>query len=660
MIFQKTIIVILFFFTSLFSTEINYSSKNLFPLHKELEPAVQFWINVYAKYNTNQYVIHDSRHLDVIYEVYKIGAVNGGYAEQPLNKAQKKELKERTKQYKNILNSIAAVYPDSAKLNPAQKKVLRKLNRFKSKKGFYQAARRIRAQKGQKNRFRHGLKISGRYMPFLKEIFKKYNLPWELTVLPHVESSFNYQAYSSVGAAGIWQFTRSTGKQFLKISYEVDERLDPILATEAAAKLLTRNYKGVGHWPLAITAYNSGLSGIKRAVKKLKTTEIHTIAKKYRSRYFKFASRNFYPEFLAALHVVQNYQKYFGEIAFEEPVHFKEFPLPKYLKYETLAKYLAIDKTQFCAYNPALRPSIFNNSKFIPKGYRMRLPDHISTDSLLAAIPQSAYLARQKRSEYYRIRYGDTLSDIARRFGTSVELLLALNNISNEHFIRRGMTIRIPDKKSTLPLLAAIDTKRVLPINNSFMMVSAEEEILELKITLPDPFWQQLLPEQDSVSSAKPASYANARDKSDLEIEFIQKKKPAIGYIRVEAEETLGHYAEWLQIKTQRIRNWNNLPFRTAIHLNQKIKLIFDHISPEEFNRARLEYHIGLEEDFFMHYEITGTQSHTVRSGDNIWYLCNYEYNLPLWLIVSYNKSLNFETLRTGDKLTIPTIKSRG
>ena len=171
---------------------------------------------------------------------------------------------------------------------------------------------------------------------------------------------------------------------------------------------------------------------MKRAKRKY-GSDMNAIIKHYRSRYFKFASRNFYTEFLAALHVVQHYQDYFGEIVFEQPVRYKEFQLPRYLKYSSLAKYLDIDKERFQAYNPALRPSVYNNSKYIPKGYRLRLPADISADSLLAAIPETEYLAEQKTSKYYRIRYGDTLSDIARRFGTSVELLLAFNNISNAH-----------------------------------------------------------------------------------------------------------------------------------------------------------------------------------------------------------------------------------
>jgi len=361
---KKIYFTLFVFITTSFGSEISYTSKHLFPLHKDMEPAVHFWIGVYAKHNTNQYVIHDSRHLGVVYEVLSIGKLNVENADAPLDKTQKKQLKDRQKYYKDILKDIATVYPDTNQLQQYQKTVLSQLKTFKSKRDFQQAAKRIRAQKGQRNRFKRGLEISGRYMPFLEEIFQSYGLPKELTFMPHVESSFNYLAYSSVGAAGMWQFTRGTGKQFLKISYEVDERLDPLLASEAAAKLLSRNYKGSGHWPLAITAYNSGLSGIKRAVKKLRTTEMNTIIKNYKSRYFKFASRNFYCEFIAAMHVTQNYFNYFGNIQFEKPIQYKEFKLPRYLKYSTLSKYLKMDKATFKDYNPALRSSIFNNSKY--------------------------------------------------------------------------------------------------------------------------------------------------------------------------------------------------------------------------------------------------------------------------------------------------------
>jgi peptidoglycan lytic transglycosylase D len=628
---------------------INYTGGDIFPVDKEMEPAVRFWITIYAKYNTNQYVLHDSRNLAIVYDVIELGDIND--PDGPLNKSQKKQLKDRAKYYKDILTGIAAVFPDSSRLDEEQKIVLRKLSAFNSKKEFTDASRHIRVQKGQKNKFRRGLEISGRYMPFLRKIFKDHNLPEELTILPHVESSFNYRAYSSAGAAGMWQFTRGTGKRYLKISYEVDERLDPLLATEAAAKLLGTNYRELEHWPLAITAYNHGLSGMKSAVRK-HGTDLNDIINNYHSRYFKFASRNFYTEFIAALHVVQNYPRYFGVIVFESPIDFKEFQLPRYLKYNTLAQYLDMEQEEFINYNPALRPSIFNNSKYIPKGYRVRLPAHISIDSLLSAIPPTEYLAEQKRSKYYRIRPGDTLSDIAGRYNTSTELLLALNNIEDVHFIREGMTLRLPDE--TFNRIRIINPEYAKPGTiNPIMLNKSGPDSTPLLAGL---LWQMEIPEDTSGISGMDFE---RMDSSDLEIEFAENNNTSVGYIRVEPEETLGHYADWLQIRTQQVRNWNNLSFRSAIHLKQKLKLVFDRVSADEFNRLRLEYHRGIEEDFFMNYEITGTMEHTIKNGDNIWELCNYQYNLPYWLIVDYNKEMDFRGLKAGDILIIPTIKTK-
>jgi len=662
--YLKIWFILLIFSYSGYANKITYSSQNLFPVHNDMVAACEFWVKIFGEHNTNEYLIHDSRKLNIVYEVVTWGALDESKADDPLSKEQKKYFKNKIKFYKEILIDLAEIYPDTNKMDTDQKRVYRKLKDFKSRNDFLQAANRIRVQRGQKNKFRRGLEISGRYMPYLKKTFKKYGLPEELTVLPHVESSFNYKAYSSVGAAGIWQFTRGTGKQFLKISYEVDERLDPILATEAAAKLLKRNFKVLGSWPLAITAYNHGAYGMKRAVKKLKTTDLNKIIKKNRSRYFKFASRNFYCEFIAALHVSQNYQTYFGSIAFENPIQYKKFQLPRYMKYETLSKYLNMDENLFRTYNPALRLSVYNNSKYMPKGYHVRLPNYISTDSLLASIPEAAYYANQKQSKYYRIRYGDTLSDIARRFGTSVEMLLAVNNISNEHFIRRGMTIRLPDKTDTPLILATADKKK----NNTEETKKPEPEpaIGAPSETPPAdhfkiPVTAAASPEPVKDSTIAHAAFlTNGINLADLEIEFIQQKHPATGYIHIEPEETLGHYSDWLQIKTQSIRNWNNLSFKTPIHLNQKIKLIFKNITPDKFNSIRLEYHRGLEEDFFMNYEITDTLIHQVKSGENLWYLCNYVFNLPFWLVVDYNREIDFSKLKPGDKLVVPSVKAKG
>ena len=148
----------------------------------------------------------------------------------------------------------------------------------------------------------------------IARVLKQHGVPEEIAALPHVESSFNPFAYSKVGAAGLWQFMPSTAKRFMRVDGIVDERLDPYSATEAAANLMLYNYRLLGTWPLAVTAYNHGPGGLRRAQDELGTSDIAVIVKRYQGATFGFASRNFYVAFLAALEVDRNAEKYFGPI----------------------------------------------------------------------------------------------------------------------------------------------------------------------------------------------------------------------------------------------------------------------------------------------------------------------------------------------------------
>ena len=223
-------------------------------------------------------------------------------------------------------------------------------------------------QLGQMDRFEEGIRVSGRYMESIRRVFKEAGLPEELTVLPHVESSFQLHAFSSAGAAGVWQFTRRTGRRFMKIGYEVDERRDPILSAYAAAKLLKYNYDQIESWPLAITAYNHGLRGMQRAKKKF-GNNIVQIIKHYRKRTFGFASKNFFAEFLAALEVTRNPLKYFPNIEIEKPLRMTSFQVGDYVNISTMIKYLGISREQIAEFNPALRRPVITGKKRVPKNF---------------------------------------------------------------------------------------------------------------------------------------------------------------------------------------------------------------------------------------------------------------------------------------------------
>src|SRR5262249_12569274 len=135
----------------------------------------------------------------------------------------------------------------------------------------------VHTQVGIKERFREGVIRSGRYIDGFQQIFEKEGVPSTIALLPLVESSYENRALSSAGAAGIWQFTRSTGRLYLTVTRKGDERMDPARATRAAARLLHDNYNALGSWPLAITAYNHGRGGMMRAQGEIGSSDITKI-----------------------------------------------------------------------------------------------------------------------------------------------------------------------------------------------------------------------------------------------------------------------------------------------------------------------------------------------------------------------------------------------
>ena len=304
------------------------------------------------------------------------------------------------------------------------------------------ATTRIRFQLGQADRFREGLIRSSSWSAHIAETFANQGLPSELAVLPHVESSFNAAAYSKVGAAGLWQFMRSTGRRYMRVDDAVDERLDPYRSTEAAAQLLAYNYRVLGSWPLALTAYNHGAAGMRRAKESVGTDDYVKINRTYSSRTFGFASRNFFPSFLAALTVDENPEKYFGALDRRPEQKFREVSMPAYVRLATLERTLEVDREQLRALNPAWRPTIYNGTRLVPRGYRLRLPADMAekwTPDLLAArLPANELYAGQITPRSHRVRKGETMAAIAQRYGMTAARLAEMNGLSANASLRAG------------------------------------------------------------------------------------------------------------------------------------------------------------------------------------------------------------------------------
>jgi membrane-bound lytic murein transglycosylase D len=150
-----------------------------------------------------------------------------------------------------------------------------------------------------RDRFLDALGTSEQYLPLMERVFRERNLPIELTRLPFVESGFNPHASSKARAVGVWQFIKSTARLYDLVDRKQDRRRDVEASTIAAAKLLSYNYRETGSWPLALMAYHHGLTGIKTAVRRTGTTDVDVLVRTYNGRRFKYASRNYYAQFVA-------------------------------------------------------------------------------------------------------------------------------------------------------------------------------------------------------------------------------------------------------------------------------------------------------------------------------------------------------------------------
>lgn len=408
-----------------------------FPRPASLEPAVKFWIDVYTKVTTDQGYVHDNENLSVVYETLELPP----YASREVRQRQENVAKQRVSA---ALQSLGR--GKRTGLTSTEAQVLAAWPAGTSSKTFTQAAQRVRFQLGQSDRFREGLIRSGQWKPHIRAVLAKHGLPPELEALPHVESSFNPAAYSKVAAAGMWQFMPATARQYMRVDHIVDERMDPFISTEGAAKLLKTNYKITGTWPLALTSYNHGAGGVTRAAKAVGTRDIGVIVEKYKGPAFGFASRNFYASFLAALEVDSNPGRYMSRLQLDTPTPYDVVTVQEYVSAKALAREAGISLEELKAHNPALREPVWTGEKYIPRGYAVRIPDaqlQRPLERTLASLPGDARLGYQKPDRTHRIAPGDSLSGIARRYNTSVSKLMALNGLRN-HSIRTGKTLILP------------------------------------------------------------------------------------------------------------------------------------------------------------------------------------------------------------------------
>jgi len=613
-----------------------------FPRPPELEPDVNFWVSIFTEYDSDQGVLHDNRNLAVIYERIDIPA-------KASRNDRRQRVENRRVHYKKLLQTLASGKRD--KLSAEEQRVLGLWPEGVSDRVLADAIDNIRYQQGLSDRFREGMRRAGRYRAHVHGEFAKLGVPVELAALPHVESSYNPDARSHVGASGIWQFTQGTGRRFMQVDHVLDERNDPFTATVAAGRLLAYNHSITGNWPMAITAYNHGLSGARRAMQAHGDTAYVEILREYRGRAFGFASRNFYVAFLAALQVDRDPERYFPGLVPYQPVDYETIVLEAYVPADSVIATLGISQAELARHNPALQATVWQGSKHLPREYQLRLPRGLlkaPLPELMASLPGDAHYADQLPDLFHTIARGDTLSQIARVYGTRVSTLVALNNLGSSNRIRAGQQLRLP-AAGPLPVMVASadDAAEIVP-------VPPEPEVVAV-VSAPVEEWTDAEPEGGALADDHPATVDGAvqlsllSDPSDYTVARDRT-------IEVHPLETLGHFADWLGIRTQRLRDINGLAFHTQVEVGQRIKLDLSRADAVTFENLRAAWHREQQDAFFRDHRITGLRVHVVQNGESVWVLALQRYDVPVWLFRQYNPELDLHRVRKGTRLNFPVL----
>ncbi len=288
---------------------------------------------------------------------------------------------------------------------------------------------------------------STRYIQLMKRIMKENGLPEDLVYIALIESGFSSRATSRAAAVGYWQFIKGTGRRYgLEINSYVDERRDPVLSTQAAAEYFKGLYSVFGSWYLSMASYNVGENRVKREVMTYFTRDFWELAPKRR---FPKETVNYVPKFIAARLIARNPDKYgFSELELEKPLEFELIKVDRAINLRQMATHMGMDYEDFKLMNPKFKGEIAPTKS--NAGLELRVPVGQSAQALVAA--QSSFsdkvefIADAGETETYRVRSGDSLYTIARKYHTTVAYLRDSNDLKAGKKLRIGMRLQVPDR----------------------------------------------------------------------------------------------------------------------------------------------------------------------------------------------------------------------
>ena len=379
-----------------------------------------------------------------------------------------------------------------------------------------------------RNRFSLWMARSTRYIPMMKKILNEFSLPEDLVYLAMIESGFSTKAYSRAHAAGPWQFIRETGERYgLRVNSWVDERKDPIKSTRAAAKHLSDLFNRFGSWYLAAAGYNAGEGKISRALVLYNAQNYWEITGDHCS-YIKEETKQYVPKMIAAALIAKEPEKYgFVNIPYYPPLSFEEATVPGNVELKDVAAACGVDLETIVDLNPELKrwitpPGVSTYALRIPSGTKEKLMDNYA--QLIKPKPVVTYAE-------HRVKKGERLTSIAKRYGVKAALLARVNRIKGKGRLNAGLVLLIPQKGN--PQGAPSEIESIDQENHLEKTVSqrASRSTREKKVSSNDNNGNE---KEDRVHRVryrvkKGDSLFSIAEKFDVEISMIKKWNPKGG-----------------------------------------------------------------------------------------------------------------------------------
>jgi len=411
------------------------------------------------------------------------------------------------------------------------------------------------------------LSRSGKYRDLIKGILKEKNMPLDLAYLPLIESGFNPKARSWANAVGMWQFISSTGRIYgLKSNWWYDEKRDFVKSTYAACDYLSKLYNQFDSWHLALAAYNCGEGGLSRAIKKSGTNNFWDL--KLRKQTY-----NYVPLYMAATIIAKDPEKYGFEIEYEEPLSFDTVIVDKPVDLKTIAEILNVSVKEIRGLNPEILRDVTPPQY---PSYKLRVPE--GTKEIFAR--KYAELPAKKLYSMHKVRKGETVSGIAKRYGVPPFSVIQANSLSRRYTIYPGQYLKIPgygnsnlsqQKTSTT---SKGTTTKILTSKNS-----SKEGYRIYRVKPGDSLIKIAKQFSTTVTALEKIKRLNRRelikvgDKLKIPSGNQDNGWQELVVHKVKRGETLWGIANFFKVPLRKLLEWNNLSNPSFIRAGDRIKV---------------------------------------------------------------------------------------